>query len=116
MGSEESNPAAAAGGTGGHAEPGGGRPPLAGPLVVYTALRLGLIAVLTAVLVLFMPLIVALAFAIILQLPLAYLLFPGPRRRVNAALAAASGQRRAERDRLRAALEGEDSGADRPVA
>lgn len=116
MGSEESNPAAAAGGTGGHAEPGGGRPPLAGPLVIYTALRLGLIAVLTAVLVLFMPLIVALAFAIILQLPLAYLLFPGPRRRVNAALAAASGQRRAERDRLRAALAGEDSGADRPVA
>lgn len=116
MGSEESNPAAAAGGTGGHAEPGGGPPPLAGPLLVYTALRLGLIAVLTAVLVLFMPLIVALAFAIILQLPLAYLLFPGPRRRVNAALAAASGQRRAERDRLRAALAGEDSGADRPVA
>lgn len=117
MASEQSKASAEAGRTGGPAEPGAGtdRPPLTGPLLVYTALRLGLIAVLTAVLALFMPLIVALAFAIILQLPLAYLLFPGPRKRVNAALAAASAQRRAERDRLRAALAGEESAADRPA-
>lgn len=119
MGSEESNASARPVDSGGHGESGlatgTDRPALAGPLLVYTALRLGLIAILTVVLALFMPLIVALAFAIILQLPLAYLLFPGPRRRVNAALAAASAQRRAERDRLRAALAGDGPGADRPV-
>lgn len=80
---------------------------LAGPLVVYSLLRLGLIAILTAVLSFFMPLIVALLFAIIVQLPLAYVLFAGPRKRVNSAMAGASAQRRAERDRLKAALSGE---------
>jgi hypothetical protein len=88
---------------------------LAGPLLVYTALRLGLIAVLTAVLALFMPLIVALLFAIIVQLPLAYVLFPGPRKRVNAAMAAVSAHRRAERERLRAALAGEAPPPDRRI-
>ena len=48
-------------------------------LAVYTALRLALVVVLTAVLAFFMPLIVALMFAIIVQLPLAWLLFSGPR-------------------------------------
>lgn len=84
---------------------------LVGPLLVYTALRLGLIAVITALLMLFMPFIVALLFAIIVQLPLSWLLFAGPRRRVNEAMAASSAQRRAERERLRAALAG-----DRPAA
>jgi Protein of unknown function (DUF4229) len=90
-------------------------PGLAGPLLVYTALRLGLIAILTAMLALFMPLIVALLFAIIVQLPLAYVLFPGPRRRVNAAMAAASTHRRAERERLRAALAGDAPAPERPA-
>ena len=88
---------------------------LVGPLLVYTVLRLGLIAILTAGLALFMPLIVALLFAIIVQLPLAYVLFPGPRKRVNAAMAAASTHRRAERERLRAALAG-DAPAPEPPA
>jgi len=91
-------PAGAAGGRGGPA----------GPLLVYTALRVGLIAVVTALLMLFMPFIVALLFAIIVQLPLSWLLFAGPRRRVNEAMAASSAHRRAERERLRAALAGED--------
>jgi Flp pilus assembly protein TadB len=92
-----------------------GRGGMIAPLLVYTVLRLGLIVVLTAVLVLFMPLIVALLFAIIVQLPLAYVLFSGPRKRVNAAMAAASAQRRSERERLRAALAG-DAPAPEPPA
>ena len=70
-------------------------------------LRVALVAVLTVVLSLFMPLIVALLFAIIAQLPLAWLLFTGPRRRVNDAIAQASAQRRAERARLQSALSGD---------
>ena len=56
-----------------------------------------------------MPFIVALLFAIIVQLPLSWLLFAGPRRRVNEAMAASSAHRRSERERLRAALAGEDA-------
>ena len=84
---------------------------LTGYLVGYSALRLALVAVLTAILMIFMPLIVALLFAIIIQLPLAWLLFAGPRRRVNEALAAASAQRRAERARLESALSGDEPAA-----
>jgi len=76
-------------------------------LVVYTVLRLSLVIALTAVLAFFMPLIVALLFAIIVQLPLAWLLFSGPRTRVNEAMAQASARRRAERARLQSALSGE---------
>ena len=76
-------------------------------LAVYSVLRLLLVAALTAVLAFFMPLIVALLFAIIVQLPLAWLLFAGPRRRVNDAMAQASAHRRAERARLQSALTGE---------
>ena len=80
---------------------------LARQLVVYTVLRLSLVIALTAVLAFFMPLIVALLFAIIVQLPLAWLLFSGPRTRVNEAMAQASARRRAERARLQSALSGE---------
>lgn len=82
---------------------------------MYTILRLGLIAVLTAALALFMPLIVALLFAIIVQLPLAYVLFAGPRKRVNAAMATASAHRRAERERLREALAGNTAPPEQPA-
>jgi Flp pilus assembly protein TadB len=85
----------------------GGRSHLVRYLAVYSALRVGLVVVLTAVLAFFMPLIVALLFAIIVQLPLAWLLFAGPRRRVNDAMAQASAQRRAERARLQSALTGD---------
>jgi len=85
----------------------GGRSHLVRYLAVYSALRVGLVVVLTAVLAFFMPLIVALLFAIIVQLPLAWLLFAGPRRRVNDAMAQASAHRRAERARLQSALTGD---------
>ena len=81
---------------------------LFGYLAVYSLLRLALVAVLTALLMIFMPLIVALLFAVVIQLPLSWLLFAGPRRRVNEAIARSSAQRRAERDRLQAALSGEE--------
>jgi len=81
---------------------------LFGYLAVYSLLRLALVAVLTALLMIFMPLIVALLFAVVIQLPLSWLLFAGPRRRVNEAMARSSAQRRAERDRLQAALSGEE--------
>jgi len=81
---------------------------LARHLAIYTILRLMLVAVLTAILGFFMPLIVALMFAVIVQLPLAWILFTGPRRRVNEAMAQASAQRRTERARLQSALFGDD--------
>ena len=76
-------------------------------LAVYTLLRLALVVALTALLAFFMPLIVALLFAIIVQLPLAWLLFGGPRAKVNDAIAEATAKRRAERARLQSALSGE---------
>lgn len=76
-------------------------------LAIYTALRLGLVVVLAALLSFFMPLIVALLFAIIVQLPLAWLLFSRPRAKVNDAMARASARRRAERARLQSALSGD---------
>ena len=81
---------------------------LFGYLAIYTVLRLGLIIVLTVLLAFFMPLIVALLFAIIVQLPLSWLLFAGPRRRVNEAIAQSSARRRAERARLQSALSGDE--------
>jgi Flp pilus assembly protein TadB len=83
-------------------------------LAVYTVLRLGLVVVLTAVLAFFMPLIVALMFAIIVQLPLAWWLFSGPRSRVNDAIAVSTARRRAERERLQAALSGDSPALNEP--
>jgi Flp pilus assembly protein TadB len=77
---------------------------LAGPLVLYTLLRVGLLVLLAFLLSYFMPLIVAAAFAVVLSLPLSYLLFGGPRRRVNAEMARATARRREQRDQLRRAL------------
>ncbi len=88
---------------------GPGRPPnLAKWLAIYTFLRLGMLVVLAAVLSLLMPLILALLFAVVLALPLAWLAFGGVRRRVNEALAHSNAARRAERERLRSALNGEE--------
>jgi hypothetical protein len=97
------------------ARPAGRSTGLAGPLLIYTALRVGLIALLTGLLMLFMPFIVALLFAIIVQLPLSWLLFGGPRRRVTEAMAATTAHRRAERERLRAALAGSQAPPDPPA-
>lgn len=88
-------------------------PRLLPALALYSALRVGLLVVLTVLLMVAgrpfgLPLIVALAFAVVLQLPLSVLLFPKQRRTLTAALAHAKSHRTAERDRLRAALTGED--------
>lgn len=105
----------------GPAPTGGRTVPLATALLVYTALRLLLVAVLTALLTIFMPLIVALLFAFILQLPLAWVLFGKWRREVNDGMARATATRRAERARLQGALAGDpstvaDPAVDRPAA
>lgn len=78
-------------------------------LALYSAARIGLVAVVTAVLVLFdVPLLVSLAIAIVAGFPLGLLLFRGLNRRVTLGLAARGARRNAERDRLRAQLRGED--------
>ena len=87
------------------------RPRLVGLLFFYTVLRIALIVVLAALLSLVMIPLVALVFAVVLQLPLAWLLFARLRRRVNEAVSARQGTRRVERDRLRAALRGEGEDA-----
>jgi 4-hydroxybenzoate polyprenyltransferase len=76
--------------------------------VNFTALRFGLLALLTVILMFVVPLIIALTIAIILQLPLAMMLFGRQRQELNAALADARAGRRAERAELRAALHGDE--------
>jgi Protein of unknown function (DUF4229) len=102
---------AASGGLSSTAEPttaGAGAAQLAKHLAIYTILRLVLVVLLTAALAFFMPLIVAVLFAIIVQLPLSWLLFSGPRRRVNEAIALSTARRRSERARLQSALSGDE--------
>lgn len=82
-------------------------PPVLPALLVFTALRIGLVAVLTGLLLIFVPLIIALAIAIVVQLPLSLLLFGRQRDQLKLALAARNADRRAERRRLRSALRGE---------
>ena len=77
-------------------------------LVIYSLLRVALLVALAAALSLLMPLILALLFAIVLALPLSWLLFARVRRQVNAAMAISNASRRAERERLRSALNGQD--------
>jgi len=88
-------------------------PPLWRAITVYTVIRIGLVAVLTTGLWLAgrpfgMPPIVALAFAIVLQLPLSVVFFRRARSDLTAALARAKSARTAERDRLHAELTGDD--------
>jgi hypothetical protein len=88
-------------------------PPLWRAIAVYTAIRIGLVVALTALLWFAgrpfgMPPIVALAFAIVLQLPVSVLVFRRARGNLTAALARAKSARTAERDRLHAELTGED--------
>jgi len=96
--------------------PAGPPPPLVPVLLAYTALRIVLIVVLAVLLSLVMIPLVALVFAVVLQLPLAWLLFAPLRRKVNLALAGRQSTRRVERDRLRAALRGEAAGVEIPPA
>jgi Flp pilus assembly protein TadB len=106
---EDAEPSSSQSSSSSSSEPGSGTAHLARSLAIYTLLRLALVVALTAVLALVMPLIVAALFAIIVQLPLSWLLFSGPRARVNDAIAQASSRRRAERARLQSALSGEST-------
>jgi uncharacterized protein DUF4229 len=77
-------------------------------LTLYTLGRLVLIAVVTVVLVLFeVPLLVALAVAVVVGFPLGLLVFRGLNHRVTAGLAERGKDRTSARERLRAELRGE---------
>ena len=77
-------------------------------LTLYTLGRLVLIAVVTVVLVLFeVPLLVALAVAVVVGFPLGLLVFRGLNTRVTAALAERGKDRMSARERLRAELRGD---------
>ncbi|AZI59593.1 DUF4229 domain-containing protein [Nakamurella antarctica] len=73
-------------------------------IAVYTAWRLLLIVVVTAVVSIFLPPIVALVFGIIMQMPLSLLVLTKPRNELSAALETS---RNVERANLRAALRGD---------
>ncbi|MCV7316065.1 DUF4229 domain-containing protein [Mycolicibacillus parakoreensis] len=84
-------------------------------IVVYSLLRLGLVAALTVLIygvarligVDDLPLVVALGFAFIIGLPLGIWLFGAQRRRATADLAALGERRRRDREQLHARLRGE---------
>jgi uncharacterized protein DUF4229 len=86
---------------------------LARDLALYTAGRLALIAAVSVLLVLFdVPLLVALAIAVVVGFPLGLLVFRGLNSRVTAALAERGRERTDARDRLRAELRGDRSPRD----
>ena len=78
-------------------------------LALYTLARLGLIAVVTVVLLVFdVPLLVALAIAIVVGFPLGVLVFRPLNRKVTAGLVERGAERAAQRERLRAELRGDE--------
>lgn len=82
---------------------------LARDLTLYSLARLALIGAVTVVLVLFdVPLLVAVAVAIVVGFPLGLLVFRGLNNRVTAALAERGAERAETRDRLRRELRGDD--------
>ena len=84
-------------------------------VLLYTAARLALVAVLAAVIywaarmlgVHDFPLVVALLFALVIAMPLGIWLFGPLRRRATAGLEVATERRRRDREQLRARLRGE---------
>jgi hypothetical protein len=86
---------------------------LARDVALYSAARLALVAVLALLLVLAgVPLLVSILLALVVALPLSMVLLRSLRVRVSAGLAAAGARRRAERDRLRSQLRGEQGPSD----
>ncbi|MGH3566218.1 MAG: DUF4229 domain-containing protein [Pseudonocardia sp.] len=80
------------------------------PAVVarYAAVRLGLLAIITALLLLAgVPLVISVLVGLIVALPLSMVLFRGLRIQFDAALAEMSERRSAERAALRARLRGD---------
>jgi uncharacterized membrane protein len=84
---------------------------LARDVALYSAARLALVA-LTALLLLLagVPLLVSVLIAVVVALPLSMVLLGSLRARVNAGLAMVAQRRKAERDRLRRQLHGEERG------
>lgn len=85
-------------------------------VLLYTAARLLLVAALTAAIFFLaglfnveIPLVVAMLFAIILALPLGFVLLKPLRLRATAGIADVDERRRRDRDQLQARLRGEDS-------
>ncbi|MBY6705877.1 DUF4229 domain-containing protein [Rhodococcus sp. BP-241] len=83
-------------------------------LGLYTAARLGLIAVVAAVIYfgaalagVTVPLLIAMVFALVVAFPLSLVLFKGLRRRVNEDIAAVDEKRRRDREDLHSRLRGE---------
>jgi hypothetical protein len=84
---------------------------LARDVALYSAARLAVVTV-TALLLLLagIPLLVSALLAVVLALPLSMLLLGSLRARVNAGLAVVAEHRKAERDRLRQQLHGDQRG------
>ncbi|QFZ24883.1 DUF4229 domain-containing protein [Saccharothrix syringae] len=77
-------------------------------MTLYIGARLGMVAAVTALLVLVnVPLLVALAVGVVVALPLSLFVFGGLRNRVAQGLEVKQAARRAERERLRAQLRGD---------
>ncbi|MET8431097.1 DUF4229 domain-containing protein [Nocardia sp. NPDC059091] len=88
---------------------------LARSLAIYTVARLGLVAVITAIIMgvaavvkVAIPLIVALLFGLLIAMPLSLLLFKKLRTQVNKDIAAVDAKRRRDRDQLMSRLQGKD--------
>jgi hypothetical protein len=98
------------------AEPGSRKAPgLAATVALYAVARLGLVAIIAALLALAgVPLLLALLLALVVALPLSLVVFRGLRARLDLALAESGRRRGAQRDALRARLRGDDrtDGAD----
>jgi hypothetical protein len=91
-------------------EAGAGPAHLGRDLILYTLARFGLLAAITGILLLFkVPLLVALAVAVVAGFPLGILLLRPLNRRVTEGLAARGAAKYAERERLRAQLRGDES-------
>ena len=87
---------------------------LARDLALYTVARLGLVAVIAAVIYgggkvagIEIPILVILIFAILIALPLSLVLFASLRRRVNESIAAVDERRRRDKAELRSKLRGD---------
>ncbi|GAA0906311.1 DUF4229 domain-containing protein [Pseudonocardia zijingensis] len=84
------------------------QPGLAATVGLYTAARVGLVALVTALLLVAgVPFLIALLVALIVALPLSMVLFRGLRGRLDAALNATRERRAREREALRAKLRGD---------
>jgi hypothetical protein len=86
---------------------------LVGVLVLYALARLGLLALVAALLVVAgTPIVIAVLVALVVALPLSLLLFRGLRTRLEVALAETRARRGEQRAVLRAGLRGDADGTD----